>query len=777
MINYAYKSLLYRSLTTAIFLSCFAVLSAQNLALGTWTAHLPLSNALSVCQSKDYVYAGTENGVIGVHKESHFIEKYTKVSGLADVFVAQTGYDTSTSTLLIAYKNSDIDLIHEGKIKNLPYLKNAMLAGDKNVYSIFCVNGFAYLGTGFGILKINLEKQEIAETYIFNDGILTYKVNAVWADDNTIFAATQKGVLSAAISPSLNLLNFNNWTQHSIGIPQAEASAITQYDNKIIASISNILYAFDGVNWSVFFSADSNWITRHLNTSNGNLLLAQQRVSGADVVENRIGKWNGTTFAFFTSANNIAYPLQIIEDENNSIWYADLYRGLVHQEGANFNAYFPNAPARITSKEMEFLGKTLWVASSNINDGGAPTFNKNGIYACTEYFWENIDIYNTPALDSFFDIAVVQPIAVENKIVFGSQMGILVYDINDKTFDINKYRPNAIDPSKKIFRITGADIDGAANVWLSDAYSNVPLVCRKSGGEYTYFNSGFLNGMLVKDIVVDDFNQIWIAKSDASGGLTMLNYGNDIDDKSDDTYFNFRTGAGFGNLPSNNVICMAKDNDGVLWLGTENGIARIACAGYVVDNACEAEQICIDRKDGSGFCDNLLEDEIINCITVDAANRKWIGTNNGLFLVSADGEKTIHYFNEANSPLLSNYIRALAINPENGDLFIGTGKGICTYRADATLTTAETEAPYVYPNPVRENYEGPIAIKGIPNNCNVKIVDVSGNLVYETTANGGQATWDGKLINGERAATGIYYALCKGTSKKDTAKLKFLLLR
>lgn len=750
---------------------------AQNLPLGTWTAHLPLDKAVSVCQSKDYVYAGTENGVIGVHKENFFLEKYTKVSGLSEVFVSQTGYDTASSTLIIAYTNSNIDLINNGKIKNLPYLKEVNLAGDKSVYSIYCHEKFAYLATGFGILKINLEKQEISETYIFNDGIQTYKVNAVWADDNFIYAASTKGVLRGSISTSVNLLDFSNWTQYVSGIPQTAASAITQYQNTVIVALDNNLYAFDGSNWTLFYSAEVNWVSKQLNNSNGNLLIVQHKVIGSNVVETRVGKWNGSSFVFYSAANSIAFPLQIIEDKNNILWCADLFRGLSRQEGGNFSAIYPNAPVRISSKEMEFMNGTLWVASSGIRDSWEPVFSKDGIYYCTEYNWDNINIFNAPTLDSFFDIAVVKTIPQENKIVFGSQMGILVYDVAAKTFDINKYRPNATNPSEKIFRISGADIDAQGNVWMSDVFSNVPVVCRKADGSYVYFNSGFLNGKQVKDILVDDYNQIWMAKNDGNGGLTMLNYGQDIDDKTDDTYYNFSTGSGLGNLPANNIICMVKDNDGIIWLGTEQGIGIIPCASFVTDNACEAEQICIDRKDGSGFCDNLLEDEIINCMAVDAANRKWIGTNNGLFLVSADGQKTIHYFSETNSPLLSNYIRALAINPENGDLFVGTGKGMCSYRADATVTTNDTPEPFVYPNPVREDYDGPIAIKGIPNNCNVKIVDFSGNLVYETTALGGQAVWDGKLLNGERAATGVYFALCKGSGKKETAKLKFVLIR
>jgi hypothetical protein len=125
---------------------------------------------------------------------------------------------------------------------------------------------------------------------------------------------------------------------------------------------------------------------------------------------------------------------------------------------------------------------------------------------------------------------------------------------------------------------------------------------------------------------------------------------------------------------------------------------------------------------------------------------------------------------------LANYVRSVTINPENGDIFIGTEKGICSYRADATDSDIDNEKPFVYPNPVQHDYTGPIAIKGIPNNSIVKIMDISGNLVYQTTALGGQATWDGNLINGERAATGVYIALCTAPTGKAKEKLKFVLI-
>lgn len=761
-----------------VVLFCMQYLNAntQNLPLGTWTAHLPLKNALAICQSKNYVYAACEYGVIGVNKENNFTEKYTKVDGLAEVFVSQINYDTTTSSLIIAYSNANIDIIQNGKITNIPYLKNATITGNKNINYIFCHSGIAYMACGFGVLKLDLVKKEVAETYLFANGGIALAANAIWANEQAIYAATEQGVYKGNLTSNINLLNFNNWQLIS-ALPSTSFSAITSYQQNIIAATGNSIYKFDGTTATLLFT-ESNWITKHLNNANGQLQIAQQKINGTgDAIDGRIGKWNGTTFAFFSSHYNISRPLQIIEDENNNIWFADVFTGLIKQNGGSFDAFNPNGPNSITSREMEYYNNTLWVTSSNIRNGWNPSFNKNGIYQLHDGTWTNMTIYNTPTLDTFFDIAVVKAIPTENKLIFGSQTGILEYDINSTSFSINKYRPNVVGNNEKIFRITGADIDTKGNVWLSDAFSNVPIICRKADGNYTYFNTGFLNGRVTKDILVDDYNQIWVAKEDGGGGLVILNYGNDIDDKSDDTYFNLAAGSGYGNLPANNVICMAKDLDGTIWIGTTQGIAYISCAAYVIDNACEADQVCIDRNDGSGFCDNLLEDEIINCITVDAGNRKWIGTNNGLFLVSPDGKKTIHYFNENNSPLLANYVRSVTINPENGEVYIGTEKGICSYRAEATVTTYDTEDPFVYPNPVRADYNGLIAIKGIPNNCNVKIVDVSGNLVFETTATGGQATWDGNLINGNRAATGIYYALCKGNGKKETAKVKFVLFK
>jgi hypothetical protein len=188
----------------------------------------------------------------------------------------------------------------------------------------------------------------------------------------------------------------------------------------------------------------------------------------------------------------------------------------------------------------------------------------------------------------------------------------------------------------------------------------------------------------------------------------------------------------------------------------------------------DAQQILIKQD---GINQYLLESEVVTAIAVDGANRKWIGTESGgLFLMSPDGTTQIANYNESNSPLLSNYIIALNIDQQTGEIYIGTNRGLISLRGDAITGEGGCGDILVYPNPVRENYSGPIAIKGLVPNGNVKITDVSGNLIYETTALGTQAIWYGKNFKGEKAHTGVYLVFSTDDEGKNTCVTKLLFI-
>lgn len=756
-----------------IILSLPAFTTAQNLPIGTWRAYLPLANAVSITQSNQNIYCATEFGLFSIDIDNHLIETYTKNDGLAEVEPQKIAYNKKNGILIITYKNSNIDLIQNGKITNLPYLKNANIVADKTVKNIAVNDSLAYLAVGFGIVVIDLIKKEIKETYNFINGSSTLACNAVFADNTQIYAATENGIFQSALNNPL-ILNFNTWENISDVNTNGNISTITKFDNKIWISKGDRIYNYDGTSWHLVFN-ESNWETFDLNVDNNHLLVAQQKIVSGNPTDQRIGKWENNTFIFIPKNQYTRYPLEVIEDKNGAIWHADLYDGLI-KDTPNPQRFSPNSPYAITNKDMNFIGNTLYVASSNASPNANPTFNKNGIYILKDGTWTNYHLYSWNLFDTIYDITIVQPLVAENKIILGGNMpggGIIEMNITDNSAIVPMvYRPN----SNQKFRITNSTIDAGNNIWLTDAYSAYPVICRKNDGTYKFFSNTYLNNIILTDIVADDYGQLWISKNASNGGLVVFNPNFTIDNASDDQYVNYSAGADNGNLPSNNVLCLEKDLNGEIWIGTSQGIAVIRCASSAIEMNCPAEQICISRKDGTEFCDNLLEDQTVTVIKTDATNRKWIGTNNGIYLVNETGEEQIHYFNKDNSPLLGNEIRSIAVNPNTGDVFIGTNMGICSFRGTATETTKESGAAFVYPNPVMPDYEGTITIKNIPNNCNVKITDAVGNLVYETKADGGQATWDGKLINGRKAASGVYLVLCKGIDKKEKLTTKFVLL-
>ena len=226
-------------------------------------------------------------------------------------------------------------------------------------------------------------------------------------------------------------------------------------------------------------------------------------------------------------------------------------------------------------------------------------------------------------------------------------------------------------------------------------------------------------------------------------------------------------------MPHIFVRSIAKDKDGSIWIGTDQGVGVIYNPGNVFTGGNFDAQKVILQQDG--YNQYLLETEIVTAIAIDGANRKWFGTySGGVFLMSPDGTHQIHNFNKDNSPLPSNTISAIAIDDATGEVFFGTDKGIISYRSDATEGAEFCNNYYVFPNPVRHEYHGPVAIRGLVVNADVKIADVSGNVVFHTKANGGEAIWNGNNFKGERAQTGVYIVYVTNEDGSQTCATKML---
>jgi hypothetical protein len=256
----------------------------------------------------------------------------------------------------------------------------------------------------------------------------------------------------------------------------------------------------------------------------------------------------------------------------------------------------------------------------------------------------------------------------------------------------------------------------------------------------------------VEDVVIDRNGYKWLILIDRTQGVLVFDEG-DIDIPGDERYWVITQSNSA--LPTNQTNSIEVDLNGNVWVGTTLGpVVFENCGDRIFQGQCFGNQPLVDQD---GDLDLLLGTEDILSIAVDGGNRKWFGTRNGIFVQSSNGQEEIYRFTKENSPLLDNTILDMAINPIDGEVFIGTAQGLISYRGVATEGgDSFDENVKAFPNPVRPEYTGPIAIKGLARDSEVKITDIRGRLIYQTNSVGGQAIWDGGDYNGRKAAPGVY---------------------
>ena len=415
------------------------------------------------------------------------------------------------------------------------------------------------------------------------------------------------------------------------------------------------------------------------------------------------------------------------------------------------------------------------LAAGAVNNSWNYTYNRNGYYQFDNNTWTNVNQYSFSALDTALDILSIAADPRNEDLYLGSYGGGLVKK-SGNNFTVYK-KNSAISPAigdPGSYRIGGLAFDQGNNLWISNYGAAFNLVVKKADNSWKNFLIPFTLGEnAVSRITIDEQGHPWII-SPKGNGLIYFDYGKTIEDISDDRWRFFRAGAANGNLPDNEVFCTVKDKDGLIWIGTARGLAFIPCAGEALSTNCRAIQPIVERGIYSG---PLFANEEVHALAVDGANRKWVGTNNGLWLISKDGSEVISFFNTGNSPLLSNAILGLAIDPKTGEVFIETAQGICSFRGMATEAAENSGKITVFPNPVPPAYAGSIAIKGLPENATVKITELGGRLVYETRALGGQAVWNGRDYRGRQVSSGAYLVLVIEKDGREKLATKIFIVK
>jgi ligand-binding sensor domain-containing protein len=747
------------------FLFSFSVVAAfsQDRPIGYWRAHMPYSNTIGAATDGVTFYAISKESFFTYNVAQDEITPYSKVDGMADVQMAAIAYDATTDIAILGYANTNIDLFTDGTFYNIPDIKLKSLSGIKQINQIVADNGMAYIATSFGVVVIDLMKKEVKETYSFINNNQSIPVTSFTADSTYFYAATTNGLYRANKNQQ-NLQAFSAWQKidNHTGFIN-----LLSYNNAIYINDTDTAFIWKNNALQPFYK--SNFEITLLSATKSGLYVNEYRPTAYRGKIKHIDN-NGNVLDSF---NTEGKPVGIYQlSSGNDLYEADAFYGLTKYTNNNYQwVILPQGPSGYGAYDILANNKNLWIAHGGYDRQWRYVYNQDGFSKYQEGKWSFYTFRNTTLLnDHNTDFIRVAEDPVSHQVYLGSYRGGLYrYNTDGSLEDLTKTTP-ALEGTvgdTSAYRISGLVFDDENNLWITQYGATHELVVRTKEGNYYNF-SGYGSRQSAASVIIDDYNQKWYLTPGL--GVAVYNDNHSIDNTNDDGYARMDMSSG---MPSNNTYSIAKDKDGTIWVGTDNGIGIINCPNEAISGTCAVEKRIVQYDKFAGY---LFQGEAVMSIAVDGGNRKWIGTTNGVWLVSPSADKIIYRFTVENSPLPSNTIQKITIDPVTGDVYIGTDLGLVSFRSTATEGTKSNTNVVIFPNPVPSGYDGTIAIKGLTTDGDVRITDVTGQLVYRTKALGGQAVWNGKDYTGNKPQSGVYLIFVTNTDGTETycGKLVFL---
>jgi hypothetical protein len=738
--------------------------------VGSWSDHLAYNTANCVVAGIDEVFASTGSSILIYNKGFAELKKLSRINGLSETGISTIGWSEDYKTLIIAYTSTNVDLLKDNIIYNIPDIDRKYIGGKKEINRICTKGKYAYLACSFGIVVLDLNKKEIYDTWKPGTGS---EANEIWdlaISNGKVYAATDAGVYSADMS-SPGLSYFGNWVlSDQLPSPYGKYTSIIFSGNKLYVNLSDPIsgdrvYTMD--NPETVFSYIPGVFNKSFDASESGFTIS----SGASL---RYYNLNGTLSKTFSSYGWAIPNISRAVADGGEIWIADLNSGLVR--GENFSEFSAlTLPGPISNNAFYLTssnGKTLIC-------GGA-----------TDVSWNNqgrllqISIFENNNWSSLLPGIIFDPMRVltdpdNPNHIFVSTWGngLLEYENNNLIKQHNESNSplQTIIPGRPYVRICGLAMDKSNNLWITQTEVSGSVKVLRPDGRWI-INPITIDAPTIGDIIITSSGQKWIILP-RGYGLFILDDNKTPDVFSDDRYKKLLV-QDSENQPISFVYSIAEDLDGNIWVGTDQGPVIYYNPDKVFDTDLKASRIKIPRNDGTDLADIMLKTETITSIAVDGANRKWLGTSgSGAYLLSPDGTTQIKSFNQQNSPLFSNSIVSLSVDNKTGDVWFGTSKGVQSYRGSSTAGEEKFTKVITFPNPVREDFRGNVTIKGLLRDSQIRITDISGNLVYEMVSDGGEASWDLKTYNGRRVATGVYLVFCASRDGSQTFVTKMLVIK
>ena len=766
------------------------VYSQSNVAVGGWKVHSNYSVGCDADIIDNHLFYASKSGVMRIDLQDNSMQPITKVEGMSDVGIQCARASQSTKSLVICYSNSNIDVYQNGRISNIPDIYNRQMSGDKTIYSIFTHDKYAYLACGFGIVVLDLKKKIISDSWTFRQNNQDFPVkDLLITQDGTIYAATDHALLKNKIS-NPNIKNFTSWEKlNNINTPNNNLF-------KQLASINNHLFllktdttAVDTVN-AIYSYKNNVW------EKDSSFTFDEQGDPRFTYIFIRssldkliVGSNFGTKSFFLNPSDNSIQTydsycpwcynaVTAIHGKDDATYIVTSGHGLFGGKKGSHDYYDMQGPANGAVGSMDWKNSKLAMTHNTSSSWGI-RYNQGYVSFLENNFWTTTSLY-----DDFHDIIHVVIAPYDNSVVFATSLvqGLLEYKDNSFVTLYNKTN-SSLDVIAEAndggtVRTTSPVFDKDNNLWLGNWGAVNPLAVRMKDGTWRSYSIPFEGMRYIEKIVVDSRNILWLICQKETR-LVLFNPNGEIGNQWRN--MNLTIPPEKGDI--GHVYTVAEDKEGKIWLGTDKGIKYYSRSSSELfkDPNILPEPITItvishDKTDT--LTELMLAADPIKCIKIDAGNRKWVGTANaGVYLLSEDCRKEIFHFTTENSPLLSNTIHAIEIDGETGEVFFGTENGLISFRYTATDPKETYEALKIFPNPVREDFNGYICIEGLKEKSEVKITDAYGGLVYRTVSNGGTASWNGRRFDGQKVATGVYFVFVSDEYGQERMAGKVLVVK
>lgn len=744
-----------------------AVVPAKSQQVGSWSIYPVFSgnNNNSLVDTDNKVFYLADGWLYSYDKDNDESVFYTKMNGMSDTDISGIYYNYDKKFLLVAYSNSNIDIVREnGRVDNVPDLKSVILTVSKAINSVDFSGDYAYIATDFGYMVVDCKKCVVKESFNYGKAFKSIVVT-----DKNIFATFDKKICVSSVGESHYELSSFKETNIK------QEMQLRKIDNNSMLTTTGWFYYIkigeDSTNLAMSViekSAPSNV------SMSGNNMVASYREKYIVVSP------DGTS-------QTVAMPSEIDGShlstiDGKGLWNLDS-NGLKEfsiSDGSVtilHDTYRPNTSTVSEPYYLTYQNGTLYSMNSGRNYKGASNGKSVMLSSLKNGVWNKlnpikVDIHNKSykSLIEPYGMAI-DPFDSE-KIWFGSFFeGIYCVKNGEQVQKIDHLN----SPMYLDFVVCVSDLkfDKEGNLWFSfynfnkTTYAPLYILPKDklykenlTADDFISIDLGNFATTYGSQLCISkDGRYVLLASNMWKSKLAIIDTNGTLTDISDDrvaivTTYNDQDGKNFDIGYINSI----KEDNGKYWLATNVGVGLInnikaAFSGNVVVN-----RVKVPRNDGTNLADYLLDGLCINDIAIDGANRKWFGSStSGLYLTSSDGSEILEHFSTENSSLTSDEITSVACSTDDNRVFIGTKKGTFVYESDAAPSQDDYSDVYAYPNPVRPDYSGHITVAGLMDNSLVKITDSMGNLVYSGRSTGGMFVWNGLNSEGSRVNTGVYY--------------------